>query len=802
MRKSAAYVVAWLGVWWAGAACLPVDPDLPSERRRFMLADAGAVLCLDEIGPGGVSIEPAEPAPEELAYIIYTSGTTVAKGVMVAHRGIMNLLLAQIDAFALTSTSRVLWMLSTAFDASVSDLGTALVAGACLYIEPPPRLATELLAVVRDRSITHVDMPPSLLARLQVGEAPACLQTVVVGGEVCPPEVVRRWAGQVRLVNVYGPTEATVCSSLVRCDIRWSRPDIGTPLPNVAYRVVDGELWIGGIGLFLGYRNQPELTASALVREDGESWYRTGDKVRVHSDGLEFLGRLDRQVKVRGRLVRPEEIESRLQAHPAVARAAVTASSSGLTAYVQRVPHVDVGPTDLQAYLAETLPAWMVPRRWHFLSALPATATGKVHLAELPVGRAATSPTEATLVVAWSHALGLDGITADDNFFALGGDSVAVLDMVAAAARAKLIVPVALVYEFPGLARLAACIDAGSAGGVPTDLLRQDATRSLAALTLRSPPETAAVLEPRAILVTGATGWLGRHVVAALHQKVSCPVYGMGRHAELYGDVTMPRFGWDEATWERLASEIDVVYHCAARVHRFEAYAVLRSTNLEGTANVLRFVGVGCPKQVHYASSLSVLLETDCPTGTMDEATRVYGGYAASKWAAECLLADAGVPVSVYRFGLLVGAATDPLSGFIRQVAALGRVPESAWHRAVDMTPVTYAAEAMVALSFAAPPGLYTLANRTSATFGDVVDALRGAGYTISAVSDAEWRAISIDGAVRAALGPGPGSLFAATGVDFDLAATETLVAQCGIARPLPGPALMRNAVPRALAQT
>ncbi len=356
--------------------------------------------------------------PARLAYVIYTSGSTgTPKGVLIEHRGIVNLLDAQVPLFGLRPGSRALFYLSTSFDASISDVGTALLSGATLCIEPPERLrpGPDLIELLRIRQITHVDIPPAVLPLLDPETLPACLETVIIGGEPCPPEVVRRWARRVRVVNVYGPTEATVCTSLCLCDPNtWDAPLLGRPIPNVAYRILDesgvavpqgtpGELCIGGFGLARGYLNRPELSARKFIVHEGERLYRTGDKVALRSDGeYQFLGRVDRQVKIRGLLIEPEEIEAQLLTHPQIQQAAVVKrplgrqSHKGLTAFVvarrgSSTPSVQ----GLRQHLARSLPRWMLPQRFEFLSRLPLNAHGKVDLANLAM-RELSSPSDVS----------------------------------------------------------------------------------------------------------------------------------------------------------------------------------------------------------------------------------------------------------------------------------------------------------------------------------------------------------------------------------------------------------------------
>lgn len=247
LGQSADHVVGMLGVWLAGAAFVPLDPDLPHERREFILSRARVRTVLDSLPVGHDSNRDAPPChdwnrnprkADDLAYIIFTSGSTGGpKGVEVTHRGIVNCLQAQMPIFGLTHHCRALFYLSPSFDASISDIGTALLAGAALCIEPGIRRAPGgVMALLRERGITHADLPPSLLAMLNPDELPESVRTIIIGGEVCPPEVVRRWARRVRLVNVYGPTEATICTSLGVCDPdTWDRPLLGHPIPNIGY---------------------------------------------------------------------------------------------------------------------------------------------------------------------------------------------------------------------------------------------------------------------------------------------------------------------------------------------------------------------------------------------------------------------------------------------------------------------------------------------------------------------------------------------------------------------------------------
>ncbi len=474
IEKSADYICAMLAIWYAGAAFVPMDPALPAERLQFMAEEASVkivlanthskafasvaalkVLSLADIASSeAVAVEAlglakvglfgySSVSPVDLAYLIFTSGSTGRpKGVLVSHRGIVSFLEAQIAAFDLTSVSRSLWYLSTSFDASVSDLGTAFLSGAAIYIEPPEQLqpGNGLEQILADRAITYVDIPPSILRLLDPASLPPSLKTIVIGGEACALDVVRSFAAKVKLVNVYGPTESTVCTSLGQCGVDWSRPLIGLPLPGISYHLLDeellevsggepGQLHIGGIGLAQGYLNRPDLTASKFIEHpvSGDRLYRTGDLVMCTQDGqYQFLGRTDRQVKLRGMLVEPEEIEARLLEYSGVKRAAVLKRpvKTGVTreilvAFVEpnndsgledgRYSNADMDAdleldmslgvdisqsldlVDLRNHLAQVLPKWMLPQRIEVLNKMPLTITGKVDLSALRL-----RPLEAT----------------------------------------------------------------------------------------------------------------------------------------------------------------------------------------------------------------------------------------------------------------------------------------------------------------------------------------------------------------------------------------------------------------------
>ncbi|MGN2362570.1 non-ribosomal peptide synthetase [Streptomyces luridiscabiei] len=504
MPKSARSVLAVLAVLKAGAAYLPLDLGYPPDRLRYLIGDArpdlvlttgegaavmaeagaGKVLCLDGPGPdagnvtelldpeaeltAGLSgatltdadrIAPLRPA--NAAYLIYTSGSTGRpKGVVVSHLGIAALIAQQREGLALGPQERVLLFASPSFDASVWELATALLTGASAVTADPDELlpGPALARTVARHGVTALLLPPSSLAVLPEDALPHGA-TLVVGGEACPPDLVARWSAGRRMVNAYGPTEATVIATMSRPLSGRTAPPMGGPVVGARVHVLDGslrptpvgvagELYLAGQGLARGYLRRSGLTAERFVADPfgppGARMYRSGDVARRTADGgLEYLGRVDEQVKIRGFRIEPGEIEAVLAADPSVGQTVVvvredTPGSPRLVAYAAPVGTGPLDPAALRERVAAVLPDHMVPVAVVALDRLPVTPSGKLDRAALPApdfsgaggGRAPRTEREKLLCALFEKALGTEGVGIDDSFFDLGGDSIVSIKLV------------------------------------------------------------------------------------------------------------------------------------------------------------------------------------------------------------------------------------------------------------------------------------------------------------------------------------------------------------------------------------
>ncbi|MBJ2159727.1 non-ribosomal peptide synthetase, partial [Variovorax sp. IB41] len=519
-------VVALLGILKAGGAYVPLDPEYPADRIAYMVEDSRLSLVLaqshlqDSVAlPAGVAVLPldtmdfsARPdtnpevalSADNLAYVIYTSGSTGRpKGAQLCHRNVTRLL-SQTDAWFHFGPEDV-WTLfhSYAFDFSVWEIFGALCTGGKLVVVPywVSRSPEDFLQLLRTQRVTVLNQTPSAFGQLaslpQALSEPLALRVVIFGGEALEPQRLRGWIEhhgdqQPQLVNMYGITETTVHVTYRRitaADIGPQRSPVGIAIPDLGLRVLDaqlnpvpmgvaGELHVSGEGLARGYLNRAGLTAERFIAaEDGSRLYRTGDLVRWNAQGqLDYLGRIDHQVKVRGFRIELGEIEAQLLAQPEVREATVIAREQAgatmLVAYLSAQADHAIDTPNLRARLGEVLPDYMVPAAFVVLPTLPLNANGKVDRKALPEPeraseRAYEAPQgeiEIALAAAWADVLEVAKVGRHDDFFELGGHSLSVLSVQTRMQRqfSSMQVPLKVYFEHPTLAALAQALQAMS----------------------------------------------------------------------------------------------------------------------------------------------------------------------------------------------------------------------------------------------------------------------------------------------------------------------------------------------------
>ncbi len=554
MERSIDMAVSLLGILKAGGAFLPLDPAYPRERLAYMIKDSGARMILtrgtseggiwereeemirlesewEMIGRESTANPEAGTTPENLAYVIYTSGSTgQPKGTMLHHRGLRNLIEGQRRGFNPGASDRILQFSSLSFDASVWEVVMALMAGGSLVLPRRESLATGqgLVGTMREQGITIVTLPPSMLGVMPEEGLPE-LHTIITAGEKCPGALAGIWGKGRRFLNAYGPTETTVCASIYELgekDVigregRGANPEnppIGRPITNFQIYVLDGqmrpaavgiagELYIGGVGLGRGYLNRPEQTAERFIphpfsEEVGARLYKSGDLVRRLSDGnVEYVGRIDHQVKVRGFRIELGEIEAVLRGREEIREVVVMAREDApgerrLVAYLAVGPGQSPPINELRNLLRERLPDYMVPSAFVTLQSFPLTPSGKVDRSALPPPERPRPELEAgyvrprneierVIAEVWQKVLGIERVGVHDNFFDLGGHSL-MLAKIHSQMQEVLNreLPMIEMFKYPTISALADYLSREDGGQPSFQMSRQRAREQMDAMNL------------------------------------------------------------------------------------------------------------------------------------------------------------------------------------------------------------------------------------------------------------------------------------------------------------------------------
>lgn len=693
--RSAALIVGLLGIAKTGAGYVPIDMSYPAQRRQFIAAQTGATLALSTVKIASiaddcecvsipelttVSASPvlSRTSSHEVAYVIFTSGTTGApKGVVIEHRSLENIVAWHNREFSVTPDSRLTLMAKIGFDVSQWEIWSALCAGAPLYLlDDETRIDTaELVAFYARYGITHAFVPTVMVADVVAASSPVqtSLQYVFTAGEKLGPVDTDRV--NYSLVDYYGPTEAAIFTTAHHVISASRKPpsSIGFPVAGADVLILDdaladvakgdvGELCIAGPGLARGYLNDVALTNRKFVTRGDMRLYRSGDLARVLPDGaLQFLGRRDEQVKIRGNRVELGEIEAQLSLLPQIKQAVAIVMERGVPGRKEiatfLVVEDDQGQTDgliasIKNSLKTILPDYMLPARYLFVGDIPLTANGKVDkqallqnyiekLGETPVDSVAYRGQQLILADIFRALLGHADFGPDDSFFEIGGHSLLAAQLMGDISS-KLGVKAYIrdIYEYPSIASLAAELERRASAVAP--IVDGEPIRALLDdvylpedVSFKQGYHSAQITAPRQILLTGVTGFVGIHLLQELvggtDAVVHCPIRAHDQehaHARLVeslgkydvrldqaevsrvrvyaADLAEPEFGLASHDYRYLCNTVDMIYHSASAVNFIQPYSYMRKDNVQGLREIIQFAATGKLKPLALLSTISV----------------------------------------------------------------------------------------------------------------------------------------------------------------------------------------------------
>ena len=839
------YAVAYIGVMKAGGAYVPLDPEYPQSRIEYMLKDSEAenllvldryrslvgfydqnVISLDDVAAESkdfaLSVELTAPKPENLAYMIYTSGSTgKPKGVMLEQRNLLNLIEYILMTRKLTPDDIVAEFASFCFDASVIDLFAPLTAGAVLYILPES-IRKDAVAVgkfIKEEKITTATFPTQmgeLVAEL-LDDAPS-LKFVTLGGEKFKYYRDRTY----QMINGYGPTENTVSSTEFWVDKQYDNIPIGKSQRNIRSYIVDenmkrlpvgasGELCHAGRQIARGYHNLPEKTASVFVEnpfsvcDEDKRLYRTGDMVRMKGDGnIEYIGRIDSQVKIRGYRIELGEIEGALLKHDKVKNAAVIVIEKGGNKYITAYYTGEIIPEDeLKLFLNPLIPDYMMPSFFVHLEKMPVTPGGKIDKKALPVPEVTTTASTAyvepvtavqiKLCEIFEKALGIEKVGIEDNFFELGGSSLTASKVAVMCLSKNISIVYADIFKYPTIRELSAIVDNSEAFENPQSenefsSYNYNRIQSVISGNVEENVNQVTKEEIGDIMITGATGFLGIHVLKAYLDNYDGKVYCLVRKGkyesmekrmmhmlmyyfdnpcqELFGEriICMDGDITSKEQVEKFADyKFNTIINCAACVKHFAAGDVLEKINVHGVENLIEFCK-NSGRRLIQISTVSVAGEGSDgvpPMSRVFNENDLYIGqnitneYIRTKFLAERAVLEAvssGLDGKVIRVGNLMSRNSDGefqinfiTNGFLRSLRgyeAVGKFPIGAMHEVTEFSPID--STALAVLRLVQTDRRFTVfhaCNSHHIYMADLIYAMRSHGFDIDIVSDEEFEA-------------------------------------------------------------
>lgn len=841
VKRSFEMFIGILGVLKAGGAYLPIDPEFPRKRIKDILEDSNCLILLTNkfiIGnttwKGQIvsfsAVSGTEKRnnpnrrihPNDLAYLIYTSGSTgKPKGVLIEHRSIANTIQWRTKYYRFTSEDVLLQIPPYSFDSSVEDIFSFLTVGASIVvIDQGKRLNMKHLGqLITDHRVTHFLATPLLYNAMldDIGDKLGALSSITVAGESVRINLVKKHFAKlpkVKLYNEYGPTENSVCSTVYQFSATDDEVLIGKPISNCRCYILNqdhhllpvgipGELYLGGVGLARGYVNNPELTEKKFIYipELKERVYKTGDLAQWTSDGnLKFIERIDNQVKIRGFRIELGEIESNLLKHQCVNEAVVILDEGDpnrkcLCAYF--VSDEKVTPDELKEFLGKSLPDYMIPTYFVPLERLPLNSNGKIDRKKLPAPNRnqeknlapPENPVEEKMVEVWREVLGVSKIGINDSFFDLGGDSLDVIKVITVTYNENWDLSVQDFYKYKTIKKLADYII--SKQRIPAKETEEAENDTASADRDRLKGQSLEMISfsrrrnVNNVLLTGATGFLGSHILFELLQldniKIHVLVRGLDQYdaqSRLYhrlgyyfpdpdwnlvgqkltvinGDITEELFGLPETDYQMLRQKVDMVIHAAALVKHYGDDREFQKVNVLGVQNILKF---GKDKYLTHISTTSVAGDYTGQKSRnlrFDETSLDIGQelgdncYARTKYEAEKIVLEQmqnGMDGTIIRVGNLTGRYVDGVFQpniyenkfyqILKSIITIGLIPNSTAETEIEMTPVDLCAKAVVKLIMMEESNgkTFHVFNQNKIKVKDFLQSLSALGYKIQLV--------------------------------------------------------------------
>ena len=839
------FTIGYLGVMKAGGAYVPLDPEYPQSRIEYMLKDSGAenllvvnkyrdlvafydknIISLDTVVEEAkdfvLSTKLTSPEPENLAYMIYTSGSTgKPKGVMIEHSNLRNLIEYLVSSRKMTPDFIVTEFASFCFDASVVDLFAPLTVGAMLYIFPEAirKDAVAVAKFIQDEKVTTVTLPTQIgeLVMELLNDAPS-LKYATLGGEKFKHYRNRTY----QMINGYGPTENTVSSTEFFVDKQYENIPIGKSQTNVRSYIVDketmsrlpvgasGELCHSGRQISRGYHNLPEKTAAAFVEnpfstcKEDKRLYRTGDMVRMKGDGnIEYIGRIDSQVKIRGYRIELGEIEGAIVKHESVKNAAVKVIEKGGNKYITAYYTGESIPEEeLKKFLEPLIPDYMMPSFFVYIDKMPVTPGGKIDKKALPTPDmdiertgyvAPVTAVQTELCDIFEKALGMDKVGIEDNFFELGGSSLTASKVAIMCLSKNIGIVYADIFKYPTIRELSALVGndeavEDTAGGNEFSNYNYNKIQSVISGNIEENVDLVTKEDIGDIMITGATGFLGIHVLKAYLDHFDGKVYCLVRKGSYESPekrmMNMLMYYFDNPYKEMFENRIVCVdgditskedvsrlseykfrtlINCAACVKHFATGDVLEKINVTGVENLIDLCKNNARRLIQI-STVSVGGEGSDGTPPMSRVfcendlyigQNITNEYIRTKFLAERAVLEAvsaGLDGKIIRVGNLMSRDSDGefqinfiTNGFLRSVRgykAVGKFPVSSMHEVTEFSPID--STALAVLTLAQTDRRFTVfhaCNSHHIFMSDLIYAMRAHGFEIDVVRDGEFEA-------------------------------------------------------------